>query len=171
MITSSQKMGVASSFMGKGMFQSKQASDFISGTLYDQFIKKDIKNFDDFHIAVLDIFNSLNSALPSKHYDVPSRKDIEEIFTKWTKLAKDQKKDEFIDFMMKYVNQNKPDGAMIIAGIVAPPGAMVAKRAGESVGQLNMIKAIPDVVFVPSATMLVLVAVKFYKRIFMGVSS
>ncbi|XP_040995435.1 uncharacterized protein LOC121241640 [Juglans microcarpa x Juglans regia] len=169
MITSSQKMGVATSFMGKGMFQSKQVSDLISGTLYDQFIKKDIKDFDDFHIAVLDIFNSLNSALPSKHYDVPSHKDIEENFTKWNK-AKDQKK-EFIDFMMKNVNQNKPDGAMIIAGIVAPPGAMVAKRAGESVGQLNMIKAIPDVVFVPSATMLALTTVKFYKRIFMGVSS
>lgn len=73
--------------------------------------------------------------------------------------------------MMKNVKQNKPDSAMIIAGIVAPPGAMVAKRAGEGVSQLNMIKVIPDVVFVPSATMLALVSVKFCKRIFMGISS
>lgn len=91
----------------------------------------------------------------------------QESFKNWEK-ASDPKK-EFIDFMMKNVKQNKSDSAMIITGIVAPPGAMVVKRAGERAGQLSMLKAIPDVVFVPSTTMLVLVAVKFSKRMFMGV--
>lgn len=69
---------------------------------------------------------------------------------------------------MKRVNLSKLDDAMMITGIVTPPAAMAAKRAGEKVPQLKAIKAIPDVLFVPTATVLALVTVKFSKRILMG---
>ncbi|PNX96391.1 hypothetical protein L195_g019597 [Trifolium pratense] len=49
---------------------------------------------------------------------------------------------------------------MMITGIVAPPAAMVAKRSGQSVPQLSALKVIPDVIFVPTATILALIAVK-----------
>ncbi|OWM64864.1 hypothetical protein CDL15_Pgr028581 [Punica granatum] len=55
------------------------------GTFYWRFVEKDITNFEEFHIAVLDI-------------------------------------------------------------------SMVIKKTGENVPQLKIVKAIPDVVFVPSAT-------------------
>jgi Ni,Fe-hydrogenase III small subunit len=68
--------------------------------------------------------------------------------------------------MKETVNLSKVDDFVLIAGIVTPPAAMVAKRAGEKVPQLKAIKAIPDVLFVPTATVLALVSVKFSKRLF-----
>lgn len=70
--------------------------------------------------------------------------------------------------MKKGVNLSKLDDCMMITGIVTPPAAMVAKRAGEKAPQLKAIKAIPDVLFVPTATVLALVTVKFSKRLLMG---
>lgn len=35
---------------------SAQMLNFVMGTVYKQFIEKDISNFEDFHIAILDIF-------------------------------------------------------------------------------------------------------------------
>jgi type IV secretory pathway VirB2 component (pilin) len=66
--------------------------------------------------------------------------------------------------MIKYVNISKVDDSMMITGIVAPPAAMVAKRSGQSVPQLSALKVIPDVIFVPTATILALIAVKVTKR-------
>jgi len=66
--------------------------------------------------------------------------------------------------MIKNVNISKVDDSMMITGIVAPPAAMVAKRTGQSVPQLSVMKAIPDVIFVPTATILALIAVKVTKR-------
>ena len=74
----------------------------------------------------------------------------------------------FIEFMKKQVKLSKLDDATMVTGLVTPPAAMAAKRAGESVPQLRMIKAIPDVIFVPSATVLALVSVKLSRRIFLG---
>jgi len=104
-------------------------------------------------------------ALPGKHYDVPSHKEIEVFFRDWNNTSEeDKKKNIFIDFMIKNVNISKVDDSMMITGIVAPPAAMVAKRTGQSVPQLSVMKAIPDVIFVPTATILALIAVKVTKR-------
>lgn len=35
---------------------SSQLMSFAFGTVYKQFIDRDITNFDDFHVAILDIF-------------------------------------------------------------------------------------------------------------------
>ena len=69
--------------------------------------------------------------------------------------------------MTKKVNLNKVDNSMLITGIVTPPAAMAAKRAGENVTQLKVIKAIPDVLFVPSVTVLALIFVKVSRRMLM----
>ncbi|KAI4352729.1 hypothetical protein L6164_006950 [Bauhinia variegata] len=162
------KMGLLMSFMGKGGSPSSQMLSIVMGTLYNQFVEKDINDFDSFHIAVLDIFNTINMALPGKHYDAPSHKEVEDLFQNWKAETKeDKRKKIFTEFMQKNVNLRKIDDSMMITGIVAPPAAMVVKRGGETLPQLKVVKAIPDVVFVPTATVLALISVKVSRKIFM----
>ncbi|KAJ0039787.1 hypothetical protein Pint_27951 [Pistacia integerrima] len=160
-------MGMIMSFMGKGM-PSAQLLNLLIGTLYKQFMDKRIDNFDDFHIAILDIFNTVNSALPGKHYDVPSRKEVEECFANWKESPESERKKKFVEFMKDKVKVNKLDDYTVIAGILTPPAAMAAKKAGENVPQLKMIKAVPDVLFVPSVTVLALMSAKLSRKMFMG---
>ncbi|GAB4844291.1 hypothetical protein Ancab_037654 [Ancistrocladus abbreviatus] len=158
-------MGLVASFMGRGI-PSTQMSSLVMGTLYDSFIEKDITTFEEFHVAILDIFNSFNSALPGKHYDVPSRQGVETCFTSWKEAGNSAgRKQVFIDFMKNNVGLSKLDDSTLITGLVTPPAAMVVKKAGENVPQLTIIKSIPDVVFVPSATVLALISVKLSRKI------
>lgn len=69
---------------------------------------------------------------------------------------------------MKRVNISKLDDFTLITGLVTPPAAMAAKRAGESVPQLKLIKALPDVIFVPSITVLALVSAKLSQKMILG---
>ncbi|XP_068331163.1 uncharacterized protein [Pyrus communis] len=140
--------------------------NILMATLYDQFIKKDIQNFEEFQFAILDIFNTFNSSLPGKHYEVPLRKEIEDMFVSWKNAKVQDRRGIFIQFMKDNVRLSKVDNATVITGVVTPPVAMAAKREGERVPQLKMIKAIPDVFFVPSATVLALISVKISRRIF-----
>lgn len=48
-------MGLAMSLMGKGL-PTAQMVNLVMGTLEKQFIDKEIKTFEDFHIAMLHIF-------------------------------------------------------------------------------------------------------------------
>ncbi|CAK7337769.1 unnamed protein product [Dovyalis caffra] len=118
---------------------------YVMGTLDKKFVEGNIKTFDDFHGAILDIFND------------------------W-ETVQDQsvKKEEFIRNMKEKINPGKLDDSTLIIGIATPPAAMAAKRAGENVPQLGFIKAIPDVVFVPSATILTLFLAKLTKRMLQG---
>ncbi len=69
--------------------------------------------------------------------------------------------------MKNNITLSKLDNTTMITGIDTPPAAMVAKRAGENLPHLSIIKHIPDVVFVPSVTMAALVSAKLSRRIFM----
>ncbi|VFQ75800.1 unnamed protein product [Cuscuta campestris] len=162
-------MGLVMSLMGKGL-PTTQMMSFAMGTLYKQFADKDIKTFPDFHLAILDIFNIVNGALPGKHYDVPPLKEVQACFEEWKSKGNDEsaKKALFVDFMKRRVKLSKMDDTTLITGLVTPPAAMAAKRAGESVPQLKLIKAVPDVLFVPSATVLALVSVKLSRKMFLG---
>lgn len=94
---------------------------------------------------------------------------MQDTYEKWREESDAAKKRlVFIEFMKNKVNLNKGDHSMMITGIVTPPAAMAAKRAGENVTQLKMIKAVPDVIFIPSATMVALIVAKVSKRMFMG---
>ncbi|KAH8503287.1 hypothetical protein Peur_067049 [Populus x canadensis] len=162
-------MGMIMSFMGKGLpIPSTQMPSYVMGSLYTQFVDKNIKTFDEFHVAVLEIFNTFNSSLPGKHYDVPSRKDVEAGYKDWRAAPELEKKEMFINFMKEKLNAGKLDDSTFIIGIATPPAAMAAKRAGENVPQLGFIKAIPDVIFVPSATILALVSARLTKRMLQG---
>lgn len=88
---------------------------------------------------------------------------------RWEKAQDPEKKKKiFLDFMKKNVNLSKVDDTTMITGIVTPPLAMAAKRAGENVPQLKIIKSIPDVLFVPSATVMALMSVKISRKIITG---
>lgn len=148
---------------------STQMFNYAMGTVYDQLMEKEINNFEDFHKSLLDLFSSFNASLPGKRYDAPLRKEIEACFTKWKGAADEkERKKVFIEFMRKEVKICKLDNTTLIVGLVMPPAAMGVKRAGESVPQLSLIKSIPDVVFVPTATVLALVSAKLSRRIFSG---
>ncbi|XP_073277740.1 uncharacterized protein [Primulina huaijiensis] len=161
-------MGLFLSFMGKGL-PTTQLLSLVMGTLHRQFIQEDINTFEEFHFAILDIFNTVNAALPGKHYDVPLPKEVQACYDEWKGAANEsEKKELFIKFMKKNVNISKLDDSTLIAGIVTPPAAMAAKKAGESLPQLKLIKTIPDVIFIPSATVLALVSVKLSRKMFLG---
>lgn len=160
-------MGSYMSFMGKGL-PSTQMLNFLTASLYRQFTEKEINTFDDFHIAILDILNNFNSALPGKHYDAPTRKEIEACFRKWKEAEQSGKKQVFMEFMKKSIQLSKLDNTTMMTGIATPPAAMAAKRAGESLPQLKLLKVVPDVIFVPSATVLALVSTKLSRRVFLG---
>ncbi|XP_043689997.1 uncharacterized protein LOC122640782 [Telopea speciosissima] len=157
-------MGLGMSLLGKGMPSAKMLG-FLTDTLYKQFTEKPIGTFEEFHLAILDIFNSFNSALPGRHYDVPTREDVEEYYKKWQEETDAEKKKKvFMELMTTKVNTSKLDDSTMVVGLLTPPAAMAVKRVGETVPQIRVIKAIPDVIFVPSATLIALISVKLSKR-------
>ncbi|KAI3844040.1 hypothetical protein MKX03_007058 [Papaver bracteatum] len=154
-------MGMLMSVMGKGV----PSVSMLTDTLYEQFVKKDVKEFDDFHIAVLDLFSTVNAVLPGKHYDVPPLDVVESFYDKWKSGKEEQdKKEMFVKFMTSNISLSTLDDVTIMLGVAAPPAAMAMKRAGESIPQLNMIRVIPDVIFVPTATLITLVSLKLSRR-------
>lgn len=88
------------------------------------------------------------------------------MFEQWKEIEKEEKRKKFIEFINEKVNMNKVDESMLITAIVAPPAAMMAKKTGQIVPQLALMNAIPDVVFVPSATLLALTAIKIIRLTF-----
>ncbi|XP_022741582.1 uncharacterized protein LOC111293105 [Durio zibethinus] len=140
---------------------------FVFKSLHEQFTESEIKDFDDFHAAILEILNVINSALPGKHCDTPARSEVEKCFEEWKNEQEPAKKKEvFIQFIKK-IKLSKLDNTTIMTGIITPPAAMAAKKAGEILPQLSLIKGIPDVVFVPSVTVIALVISKLSRRLYM----
>ncbi|KAI3449057.1 hypothetical protein Pfo_005722 [Paulownia fortunei] len=122
-------MGLFMSFMGKGL-PTTQMLSLVMGILHRQFIEKDIKSFEEFDLAILNIFSTVNAALPGKNYDA--------CFNKWKAVNESENKEFFIEFMKK-VNLSQLDDSTLMTGIATPPAAMAAKRAGETVPQLKLI--------------------------------
>ncbi|CAN6881356.1 unnamed protein product [Brassica oleracea] len=130
-------MGGSMGFLGKGV-PPTQMMNMVMGSLYKQFTEKAINNFDDFHVAVLDIFK------PTLRFSDPGRIKGKKLFPR-PKSRKEEKKKVFIEMILKKVKQSKLDDVTMITGIVvSPPAAMAAKRAGENIPQLKLIKLIPD---------------------------
>lgn len=137
----------------------------VKGKFEDLFKKGNINDFDQFHLAILDMFATLNQALPGKHWVVPPVDKIQECFNDVNKESDEgKKKQKVVDFMKK-IQLNKADNTLLFIGLATPPAAMAAKKAGESVPQLKFIKRIPDVLFVPAATLLSLVSVKITRSL------
>ncbi|KAK9095204.1 hypothetical protein Scep_026673 [Stephania cephalantha] len=109
-----------------------------------------------------------NSSLPGMHYNAPSSDEIKEFYEVWKNLGETEKKGKFTEFILEKVNLSKLDEYTLLAGLVTPPAAMALKRVGESVPQIKVIKMIPDVIFVPGATLAALVSVKLTRLMSLG---
>ncbi|KAK8274965.1 hypothetical protein V6Z11_D10G107100 [Gossypium hirsutum] len=152
-------------FMGKGL-PSTQMLSYVFKSLHEQFTESEINSFDDFHAAILDILNVISTALPGKHYDAPSRREVEKCFKAWENEKDPEKKKKIFMKFIQEIKLSQLDNTTIITGIVTPPAAMAAKKAGEFLPHLSVIKTIPDVVFVPSVTMATLVISKLSRRLY-----
>ncbi|KAK4372119.1 hypothetical protein RND71_007503 [Anisodus tanguticus] len=113
------------------------------------------------------MFVTVNSALPGKHWVVPPLDKIEVCFEEMKQLDEEGKKKKVMEFMKENIQLNKLDSTSLIIGLATPPAAMAAKKAGEGVPQLKFIKSVPDVVFVPLATLLALTSVKLSRKLFL----
>lgn len=153
------------------------------------------------NLIISKIYSTLNSALPGKHYDAPSRKEVEvskhlpsslQIIIKFYHLSFSQnayiyiykiksfiqacfaslkdvseakRKQRFIHFMKKRVDRCRREDSTMVTGVITPVAAMAAKKAAENVPQLDIIKVVPDVVFVPTVTLLAIFFVKLIRII------
>ncbi|XP_058010435.1 uncharacterized protein LOC110631711 isoform X2 [Hevea brasiliensis] len=160
-------MGMFMSLMGEGL-PSMHATSFVMGTLYKQFLEKNISSFEEFHSGILDIFDTFISELPIEYYDIPSRKELEACFNDWRRAPSHQKEELSVGLMKKSINLSKLVDSILVTGMVT--AAMAAKRAGNTVPQLKRIKDIPNVIFVPSVTLLSLVSIKLTRWMFLGSS-
>ncbi|KAI5344974.1 hypothetical protein L3X38_012851 [Prunus dulcis] len=81
------------------------------------------------------------------------------VFKQWKKAKEEDRENLLIEFLKKNVKLGKVDDTTttMITGILIPQMAMAAKRTVEIVLQLKMIEAIPDILFIPSAAVLVLI--------------
>ncbi|CAL9772830.1 unnamed protein product [Musa acuminata subsp. burmannicoides] len=150
---------------------------------------KKIKTYKDFHQAFLLLCNDFNAIMPGKHYKIKATpKEIEEFFDKeWPKGERDgraaesgeketkeqqkaaeelrkTRKDLLVEFMKKHVEEYKTSSssAMIWVGATAPAAAVLLKKSGEKVPQVKKfrIDLVPNFVFVPTCTLLSLIAVR-----------
>ena len=73
-----------------------------------------------------------------------------------------------VEFMKKNVGLSRLDEYTLMMGLVVPPLAMAAKKSGESesTSQLKIIKAIPDIVFVPIANLIALITANLFRKVF-----
>ncbi|KAG8641168.1 hypothetical protein MANES_13G115400v8 [Manihot esculenta] len=158
-------MGIFFSLLGEGL-PSTHATSFVMGTLYKQFLEKNISSFEDFQVGILDIFDRFISELPIEYYEIPSRKELEACFNDWKRAPDPQKKELIVGLMKKSINFSKLVDSALITGIVT--AAMAAKKAGDTVPQLKRINDIPNFIFVPSVTLLSLASIKLTRWIFLG---
>ncbi|MBA0724670.1 hypothetical protein Golax_021344 [Gossypium laxum] len=112
------------------------------------------------------MYSVISAALPGKHYDAPSRREVEKCFKAWENEKDPEKKKKIFMKFIQEIKLSQLDNTTIITGIVTPPAAMAAKKAGEFLPHLSVIKSIPDVVFVPSVTMATLVISKLSRRLY-----
>ncbi|KAJ1690365.1 hypothetical protein LUZ63_014520 [Rhynchospora breviuscula] len=132
--------------------------------LYDRyFVRKEIKQFEEFHVAFIDLFRDFTSIFPGTRYNVPTSDEIEEFYTEWKNLEKEeQKKAQFCDFMNEnIVFSDTHHNATLVTGIVAPTAAVIVKNTWKNTPILNIIPLhhIPTFIFVPSFTMLSLIGI------------
>ncbi|CAN6984360.1 unnamed protein product [Brassica rapa subsp. trilocularis] len=82
-------------------------------------------------------------------------------FTRWKEAKdKEEKKKVFTEFIAKKVRPSKLDDPML-------DGLGIRHGPGENVPQLKFIKVIPDVIFVPTVTILAIVSAKLSRRMYL----
>ncbi|KAL6323045.1 hypothetical protein AAG906_024615 [Vitis piasezkii] len=156
-------MGLVPSLMRKGLSQKQFASLAMEGVLKNLGPRR-YDNFEDFHSSILSILKTANSALPGRHFEAPSRRQVEKAFAEW-KSSSDDKKEKIFMELLESTKLGEIDNITLIVGLAIPPFSMVAKSAGEKAPPFKMIKNVPDALFVPSFTLLSLVSVKLIRKV------
>ncbi|KAF3336112.1 hypothetical protein FCM35_KLT20619 [Carex littledalei] len=141
-----------------------QAMDKIN--LYDRyFIRKEIKHFEEFHVAFIDLCKDLTSIFPQTEYTIPAFNEIEEFYKEWKNVKEEEeKKMQFCDFMKsKVFYSDTNQSATLVTGIVAPAAAVIVKKTWKNTPLLKYLiplHVIPSFLFVPSFTLLSLIGIK-----------
>lgn len=73
----------------------------------------------------------------------------------------EEQKKVFKNLVLNSLKPSKTSNTVLVAGVAAPPAALVAKRAGEQLPQLKHMKFVPDFIFVPAATVVMISSVKY----------
>ncbi|XP_020114883.1 uncharacterized protein LOC109728773 [Ananas comosus] len=155
-------MGLPMSLLGKFGLPGINAA--ATNQVYERYFKdKEIKTFEDFHINFVIFCKEFNAALPGQHYDVSASREEIKVFydEKWKEST--EKPKTFFEFMEKHLKERKTNpSAMITTGLAAPAAAMALKRTGQNIPAVKnfRLNLIPDVVFVPSCTLLALFGVR-----------
>ncbi|ERN00213.1 uncharacterized protein LOC18428260 [Amborella trichopoda] len=129
--------------------------------------------FEEVHIAVLEIINQFNKVMPGTHFDPPSRKVVQEFYKSIFEPAeKKDKKERLKEFIRAHLNVTRASSkSNYLIGLSVPYLSLLGKRAAQKVPQVSMVSVVPDVVFVPFATLLALVGAKFYEQTGGGVDN
>ena len=91
------------------------------------------------------------------------QKKSQKAFAEW-KTSSDVGKEKIFMELLKNTKPGEIDNITLIVGLATPPFSMVAKRAGENVTPFKMIKNVPDALFVPTVTLLMLFSVKLIRK-------
>ncbi|XP_077234337.1 calcium ion-binding protein [Tasmannia lanceolata] len=121
---------------------------------------------ENFYEAILDFFSKVNSSMLGMHYDAPTLEEVKSYFHEKLKVETDvkKKKELFHKFLIDKVTLSKTSMLTMLTGVAAPPAATILKRTGENLPQINIIRYIPDYVFVPGTTVLTLFVTKFIEH-------
>ncbi|CAL9052173.1 uncharacterized protein LOC135637163 [Musa acuminata AAA Group] len=159
-------MGIAISVLGKlGLLGVDSLS---TDQVYKKYFgPKNIMKYEDFHLAFVDLCSDFNLVMPGKHFTIQAT-EIQKFFEKWPKASADpgtesERKALLVEFMKEQVKEYKTSTrAMMLTGVTAPPAAILIKKTGKKVPPLKMlhIDLIPNVVFVPTVTVLFLIGVR-----------
>ncbi|KAJ8512684.1 hypothetical protein OPV22_003118 [Ensete ventricosum] len=160
-------MGIAISVLGKlGL---PGVDSLSTDQVYKKYFgNKNIKKYEDFHLAFVDLCSDFNLVMPGRHFTIQASEIRVFYDSKWTKVPADtdgesKRKALLVEFMKDRVKEYKTSSrAMMVTGATAPPAAILIKKSGEKVPQLKMLRIdlIPDVVFVPAFTVLSLIGVR-----------
>ncbi|XP_068669595.1 uncharacterized protein [Aristolochia californica] len=132
--------------------------------LYEQYSTR-LNNQENFEDTVIEIFTRINGSIPGTRFAPPGHQEMKEFHMQWQKESDPAKKKEvfaeLITKVLSNVQEQKTSTIVMLAGVGAPPAALLAKRAGENIPGINKIRYIPDFVLVPTATLVALFGVKF----------
>ncbi|ONK80321.1 uncharacterized protein A4U43_C01F16360 [Asparagus officinalis] len=101
--------------------------------LFDNFFgKEEIDSFEKFHIAFINLCSAFNEIMPGKHVKVPPLKEIEKWYQEWAAMKDgDEKMGKLkskLEELLSSESKSKEDGAMVLAGMVAPTGGHGAEE-------------------------------------------
>ncbi|XP_039135316.1 uncharacterized protein LOC120272542 [Dioscorea cayenensis subsp. rotundata] len=159
-------MGAAIGILGKFGLPGVQAMS--TDKIFEKYFDK-VKTFEEFHEAFLECLNYINNAMPGFHYTLPPYKEIKKEYdSKWNSVVekeRQERQESLIKLLNRYMSQTADNSTIMMAGIIAPPAAVILKRAGQNIPQVNKLRLhlVPDWLFVPVCTIIAITGAKGFQ--------